>query len=135
MKKFHLIITVVAFLLNDILGNFLVEKGNIFELLESLGISIAWFRFFLVLVNFVIGAIYLKKYAPILVQAIWLALYLFIVSYFLIRWILNVLELLPDSFSKNSHLSLGLSVFTFIAFYLINLQFFEKRRKNTMSSD
>ena len=120
MKILQLIITFIVFLFDDIIGNLLVDMKGTQEWIENMGVSVAWFRLFLVIVNFIVGVLYFRRYAPLLIQSIWIVLYLFIISYFLIRWFLNVMGLLSDSFSLNSHLSLGLSVFTFGIFYFIN---------------
>ena len=108
--------------MNDFLGNFMVEMKMTLALFDSIGVSITWFRFSLVLVNFVIGALYFKKTAPFLLQTIWVALYLFIIFYFLIRSFLNGIGLVSNNYIQNSHLSLGLSVFTFGMFYLANMK-------------
>ena len=120
-KHFHLIITIFIFGFNDLLGNSLLEyKWS--GCLSNRNNNVKWFCLFLLLINFSLGAYYLKKNASILIQSIWIGTYSFIIFYFLVRCLLNVFGQLPGNFILNSHLSLGLSVFTFGIFYLINLK-------------
>lgn len=115
----HLFVSFFIILFNDLLGNLLIELVWTGKMMGACN----WVRFvllFLVIINALVGGIYVKKEMYKWLFQVWGILYSLIILYYSVRLFMNIIGLLPNSFIYNSHICLGLSVFTFGFFYLIN---------------
>jgi hypothetical protein len=112
-------IIIPLFILVDIVANTCIDRewtGNLKWPINSF----ALFLLLAVVLNSIMGFIYLKNHAPKWLVFCWVILYVCIMVYFLVRWCFYSIGAIPDTFVYKSHASLGISVFTFGIFYLIN---------------
>ncbi len=117
--RIHLLVPVLVILFNDVLGNLLIELGWTGKIIGAYGL-VKFGLLFLVIINALVGGMYVKKEMYKWLFQVWGILYSFVILYYSIRLFMNIIGLLPNSFIYNSHASLGLSVFTFGFFYLVN---------------
>ena len=106
----------------DLFANFLIEEKWVDKLSWSFN-SLSLFVIVMVCFNGVLGWVSLKENAEKWLLYSWIGLYTVNIVYFLFRWGLFKIHLMPNSFLFNGSANIGLSVFTFSTFKVMNYAF------------
>ena len=124
MKYIKILVVFLIISSIDLITHYLIEQKWAGHLSYSFN-SLCLFVFGMICLNGFLGWLSLKNYSAKWLLYSWIGLYLLNILYFLFRWGLYGLGLFPTSFLFNGGANLGLSVFVFCSFWLINyfLQF------------
>jgi len=127
MKYYHLLLTVILIIVNDILCNLFLNKAQFIHYNDLI-------IFTQLLLTSIIGWFYWRSESNILLLYLWTSLYGFFLLNYLIRWLLSVEGFLKGHFIVHSYAGFGMSPLTFGIFYLL-FKLLQPAKKQDLKQD
>ena len=124
MKYLKILPIFIIILFVDLVTHYLIELKWVSRLNCSFNL-LCFLVFCMIAINGFLGWFSLREMVTKWLLQFWIGFYVINLIYFIIRYILYAIGILPDSFLFNGSANFGLSVFIFCTFLMINyfLQF------------